>query len=472
VVIEAAASPASQVSDRRAANQRGDVPVSDWPQIPPGEMEVAQVVATAVIALRGAEPASVAHEERIHDDVGRVIETMVADPAHSGLPLSMVADLAANQPFRDVTRRNAAILASHLWPLSLLLYGADLENITCLAHDHWLLGLVGRKLALTGSSPFAGDEQCLEFFRGVLRLRGVTGDHSLTDATPIAEANVGSVMRICVAKRPAVSGRSGLKAAMRIPARSKVRDLADYVHDVTMPPGIATFLEACVAARVNIMVAGGTGTGKTTLLRVLCGMVAPSDHLVVVEDGAELHLDQDRGDGRPWHELTSALSTIPAVRAESESGQLTMFELVRHALRFQPDRLILGESRGDEMAAVCKALMTGHDGSMTTIHAEDAELALDQAVQYVLENQRFAGNESMARRIVEQAVHLVVHLANQDGRRRVTGVLAVERGGNHKWVYRQADSGGWTRMTEHRADLHRLGSRLRPFLASDEIPAP
>ena len=97
-----------------------------------------------------------------------------------------------------------------------------------------------------------------------------------------------------------------------------------------------------------------------------------------------------------------------------------MFDFVRHALRFQPDRLILGESRGEEMAAVCKALMTGHDGSMTTIHAEDAELAIEQAMQYVMENARFAGNERLARRIVEQAVHVVVHIANQDGRRRIT----------------------------------------------------
>jgi Flp pilus assembly CpaF family ATPase len=100
------------------------------------------------------------------------------------------------------------------------------------------------------------------------------------------------------------------------------------------------------------------------------------------------------------------------------------------------------------MAAVCKALMTGHDGSMTTIHAEDAELAIDQAVQYVMENPRFAGNERLARRVVEQAVHVVIHIANQEGRRRITGIVAVERGGNHKWVYRQADSGGLVRSTD------------------------
>ncbi len=115
---------------------------------------------------------------------------------------------------------------------------------------------------------------------------------------------------------------------------------------------------------------------------------------------------------------------------------------------------------------MCKALMTGHDGSMTTIHAEDAELALDQAVQYVMENQRFTGNEKMAKRVVEHAIHLVVHLANQDGRRRVTGVLAVERGGNHKWIYRQVDGGGWQRMTELVGNLNRLGPRLRGTFAT------
>jgi pilus assembly protein CpaF len=335
-----------------------------------------------------------------------------------------------------------------------------------------MVSTVGHKTVLRGGSPFGSDDEVIEYFRRVVRLRGVTGDRTLTDAMPVAEANVGSVIRLVVAKRPAVSGQSAVKAAIRIPSKAKVRDLADYFHSQILSQSMAQLVEALVLGRANILIAGGTGTGKTTLMRVLCGLVSPADHIVVVEDGAELHLDQDRGDGEPWHALTSAMSTIPSIRADVETRQLTMFDLVRHSLRFHPDRVILGESRGEEMAAVCKALMTGHDGSMTTIHAEDAELALDQAVQYVMENRRFTGNEKMARRIVEQAFHVVIHIANQNGRRRITGILAVERGGNHKWVYRQTTVGGWERMTELVGNLSRLGPRLQPHLCSEEIPLP
>ena len=193
-------------------------------------------------------------------------------------------------------------------------------------------------------------------------------------------------------------------------------------------------------------------------------MVLADEHIVVVEDGAELHLDQDRGDGRPWHALTTAVPTISSIRQEGDGQHLTMFDLVRHALRFQPDRLILGESRGEEMAAVCKAL----DDGARRVDDDDpcgGRRARDRSVGALCDGEpRFAGNERLARRIVEQAVHVVVHIANQEGRRRVTGVVAVERGGNHKWVYRQGESGGLIRTTDLIGNLGRLAPRLREHL--------
>src|SRR5437879_3983610 len=127
---------------------------SPWPRSPEDEREVAQVIAAAVQRERGGEPASVQHEERLGADVAQVVARAVTTPHASGLPLAVASELAGNPGFRANAQRNATILASHLYPLSLLIYGADLENITCLAHDHWLVSTVGRKLSLIGDSPF------------------------------------------------------------------------------------------------------------------------------------------------------------------------------------------------------------------------------------------------------------------------------------------------------------------------------
>ncbi|HEY0394568.1 MAG TPA: ATPase, T2SS/T4P/T4SS family, partial [Candidatus Elarobacter sp.] len=176
----------------------------------------------------------------------------------------------------------------------------------------------------------------------------------------------------------------------------------------------ADILERCVRGRLNIVVSGGTGTGKTTLLNALAGFIDPSERIVTIEDAAELRLNQShivRLEGRPAN-LQGA-------------GEVRIRDLVRNALRMRPDRIIVGECRGGEALDMLQAMNTGHDGSLTTVHANSARDALSRIETMVL----MAGFELPVRAIREQvagAVDLVVQVARlRDGSRRVTGVSEV-----------------------------------------------
>jgi pilus assembly protein CpaF len=207
--------------------------------------------------------------------------------------------------------------------------------------------------------------------------------------------------------------------------------------------------------------------------------------VVVIEDSAELHLEADRGDGptdpgtgrrrpRPWVPLCVNLCTVPAV-VRGEAG-ITMRDLVRAALRFRPDRILLGESRGAEMADVCTAMSTGHDGSMVTIHADNAFMAVERAASYVMESPRFsssAASYDLAKRAVHQAIDVVVHLTHAPGgARRVSGVVALGEVVDHLVeVYGMAPEGRLRRVCSFTGDLPpRLRARLVPHLAHQEVP--
>src|SRR5262249_3615775 len=316
-----------------------------------------------------------------------------------------------------------------------------LEEIHCFRHDSWVVTAGGRKAVLLNTgNPFASDEDVVAFFGDrILGLVGVVGATQLNDGAPIAEATVGGIMRVIVAIKPAISGEANVQATIRASSAAATRTLDDYVRQAAMPPGVAEFLGACVHGRANVLIAGGTATGKTTLMRVLAGMIPDHETVVVIEDSAELHLDADRGDGpievtggsrrpSPWVPLCVNLCTVPSV-LRTDAG-LTMRELVRSALGFRPDRILLGESRGAEMADVCTAMSTGHDGSMVTIHADNAFLSVERAASYVMESPRFSSNSAsyeLAKRAVHQAIDVVVHLTHgQAGARRVSGVVALD----------------------------------------------
>lgn len=188
----------------------------------------------------------------------------------------------------------------------------------------------------------------------------------------------------------------------------------DLIGFGTVTPRLAGFLDSCVRARTNILVSGGTGSGKTTFLNVLSSYVPDNERLITIEDAVELRLRQRhviRMESRP-----------PNIEGR---GEVTIRDLVRNALRMRPDRIIVGEVRGPEALDMLQAMNTGHEGSLTTLHANSARDALARLETMVL----MAGVELPLQAIREQvasALDLVVHVSRMaDGSRRVTAVSEV-----------------------------------------------
>jgi pilus assembly protein CpaF len=192
----------------------------------------------------------------------------------------------------------------------------------------------------------------------------------------------------------------------------------DLVAAGTLTPNLAAQLREAVGTQQNILVSGGTGTGKTTLLNALAALIPDSDRIVVIEETSEIHLDKPN------------LVRVEARRAQAPLGHeaplppVTITELLRATLRHRPDRILVGEVRGPEAFDLLQALNTGHLGSLSTIHANAPEQALIRLAHCVLTANVGLPHHSI-REAIALAIHLVVHLARVDGHRRVTGMVAV-----------------------------------------------
>ncbi len=190
----------------------------------------------------------------------------------------------------------------------------------------------------------------------------------------------------------------------------------DLVKFSTWTEEMLQFLQICVKGRLNIMVAGGTGSGKTTTLNVLSSFIPSNERIVTIEDAAELQLQQEH--------IVTLESRPPILEGK---GEISVRQLVRNALRMRPDRIIVGEVRGAEALDMLQAMNTGHDGSLSTLHSNSPRDTLSRLETMVL----MAGMELPSRSIREQissAVDLVVQQARmRDGTRRVTDITEVQR---------------------------------------------
>jgi len=267
---------------------------------------------------------------------------------------------------------------------------------------------VERKGNLTLSTvSFLSNDQ----LRGIIERIVAPLGRRIDEKVPMVDARlrdgsrVNAIIPPLALKGPAITIRKFSKKLLGIP---------DLIGFGSMTEQIATFLGAAVHARQNIVISGGTGSGKTTLLNVLSSFIPDDERIVTIEDAAELQLPQEH--------VVSLESRPPNIEGE---GAITIRDLVRNSLRMRPDRIVVGECRGGEALDMLQAMNTGHDGSLTTLHANTPVDALSRLETLSL----MAGLDLPARAIRDQissAVQIVVQQSRlQDGSRRITYVTEI-----------------------------------------------
>ena len=298
-------------------------------------------------------------------------------------------------------------------PLAELMADDTVEEIFINGPDEIWVVRAGRPKERT-SLRFTDAGELRRFFNRKLDRAG--GHRGLSTKTPWADGRLEDGSRFHGIMPPLVANRENLVVTIRR-FRPVARTLEEMVRLGSMPEEVGRFIQAAVRARLNIVVSGGTASGKTTFLNACGSALYADERVITIEDTPELRVPVEN-----WVQLVT--------REASEGVEaVTMADLVRHALRMKPDRIWLGEARGPEMAAILTAANTGHEGVMFTVHADDVWATLTRIETLVQE-----GKPNLPLRAIRlniaTALHLVVHLSRlrlADGSetRRVTGVGEV-----------------------------------------------
>lgn len=291
-------------------------------------------------------------------------------------------------------------------PITELLKDKNVTEIMVNAPDEVYVEING-KLVKDESISFINSNHILRTIQKIVGPLGRTIDSS----SPMVDARLRDGSRIN-AIIPPLSLKGPILTIRKF--KEDLNSIEDLLRNGTMTNDMALFLEACVKSRLNILVCGGTGSGKTTILNILSSFISDNERIITIEDAAELRLKQSH-----------VISLETRVDNYDSKSEVTIRDLVRNSLRMRPDRIIVGEVRGKEAFDMLQAMNTGHEGSLTTLHANGCIDALNRLETMVLMN----GVEipiSAIRDYIKDAINIVVNIARlSDGRRKITEIAEI-----------------------------------------------
>ena len=334
------------------------------------------------------------NKDGVKNQIGNIIERLIVD---EGIPMTMVEREKLTEEILDEV--------FGLGPLEQLLKDSTISDILVNGFDNVYVERAGR---LVETNIRFKDSQHLRMI--IDRIVSAVG-RRIDDSSPIVDARLADGSRVC-AVIPPLSLIGPVVSIRRY--GKKLLTTEDLIKNETFTTGMLDFMSGCVEARLNIVISGGSGSGKTTLLNTLSRFIPEEERIITIEDTAELQLQQNH---------VVRLETRP-MNIEG-AGAITQRDLVINTLRMRPDRIIVGESRGAEALDMLQAMNTGHDGSMTTVHANAPRDAFSR-----LETMVMMASQNVPDRVIRQqlasAIHLVCHVSRlSDGTRKVTGIAEV-----------------------------------------------
>lgn len=384
----------------------------------PGAVADTATVAASVQQADGAaSQALLPHRRRLHAALLQALDLRRRDVAgmSDGLLRSeaqhMLDRIAADDAEIPASVDRAALCrdvldeAVGLGPLEPLLADSGISEIMVNRHDEIYIERGGRLLR---HDAVFSSEQSVRW--AIERIVAPIG-RRIDESAPMVDARLPDGSRVN-AVVPPVALKGASLTIRKFPARRPLME--DLVRSGSISSGMAEFLYLCVRSRKNVVVSGGTGSGKTTLLNILSNGIPEGERVVTIEDAAELRLD---------HAHLVALEARPA-NLENR-GRIDIRDLVRNALRMRPDRIVVGECRGAEAFDMLTAMNTGHEGSLTTLHANSPRDALGRLEAMVL----MAGMDlplSVVREHIGASIDIIVQQARMsDGRRLATSIVEI-----------------------------------------------